>query len=384
MIIYIIVFAAVVLTYLLTYGNNYSRSKGVLFGMMAFLALFVGMSDMLGGYDRYIYCELFDSMSDSVVVGIPLQETALFMLYPSEFGYDLLNYTISFVTHNRYIFILIYTLIVYILVFQSLKRYVMNYPFAVMMFLGLWFFFTFTYLRQVLAASICWLAIGYAAHRKPLKFFAAVLLAYTVHNSAIVFAPLYFLPTIKFKPWVIITGLMACLAIGLTSIPAGFFEQYGELTNAEQRMAELEDQNTAGFRFEYLAEAVVFVTLLFMRYRHIDRANRLELTLANMAFVFCGILLVFVQSQNGGRLSWFYMMGVIATLTNIATKERRVGFFNFALIAMSILLYLRILLAWGVQLYPYKTFLTEGHRDGDFIYQVYEYDNRYDEDKLYR
>ncbi|MGM9803094.1 MAG: EpsG family protein [Muribaculaceae bacterium] len=384
MIIYIIVFAAVVLTYLLTYGNNYSRSKGVLFGMMAFLALFVGMSDMLGGYDRYIYCDLFDSMCDSVAVGVSLQETALFMLYPSEFGYGLLNYTLGFVTSNRYVFILIYTLIVYILVFQSLKRYVVNYPFAVMMFLGLWFFFTFTYLRQVLAASICWLAISYAAHRKPLKFFAVVLLAYTMHNSAIVFAPLYFLPSIKFKPWVIITGLMACLAIGLTSIPAGFFEQYGELTNAEQRMVELEGQNTAGFRFEYLAEAVVFVTLIFMRYKHIDSANRLELTLANMAFVFCGILLVFVQSMNGGRLSWFYIMGVIATLTNFATREHRVSFYNLALMAMCVLLYLRILVSWGVQLSPYKTFLTDGHRDGDFIYQVYEYDNRYDEDKLYR
>ena len=88
---------------------------------LLFLAPFVGMSDMFGGYDRYIYCDLFDSLCDSKAFSVPLQDTALFMLYPSEFGYDMLNYAISFVTHNRYVFILIYTLIVYFLLYQSLN-----------------------------------------------------------------------------------------------------------------------------------------------------------------------------------------------------------------------------------------------------------------------
>ena len=384
MLTYILVLFAVILLYLLTYDGEKAQSKGILLGMMLFLGLFVGLSDMLGGYDRYIYCDLFDSLCDSVAAGIPLQETALFMLYPSEFGYDTLNYIISFLTHNRYIFILIYTIIVYFLLYQSLKRQVENYPFAVMLFLGIWFFFTFTYLRQVLAASVCWLAIGYATERKPVKFFAIVLLAYTIHNSAIVFAPLYFLPNIKFKPWMVLTGLAICLAIGLTSIPAGLFEQYGEITNTELRMDAMEEQNTIGFRIEYLLEAVVFVTLILLRYNRIDENNHTEVTLVNMAFVFCGILLVFVQSQNGGRLSWYYMSGLISTLTILATKDRRIDYYNIALMAMSILLYLRILLAWGVQLYPYKTFLSNGHRDGDYIYEIYEYDNRYDDDKMYR
>ena len=384
MLTYILVLFAVILLYLLTYDGEKSQSKGILLGMMLFLGLFVGLSDMLGGYDRYIYCDLFDGMCDSLAENVPLHETALFMLYPSEFGYDMLNYIISFVTHNRYVFILIYTLIVYFLLYQSFKQQVSNYPFAGMLFMGIWFFFTFTYLRQVLAASVCWMAIKYAAERKPLQFFAIVLLAYTIHNSAIVFAPLYFVPNVKFKPWMVIAGLAVCLAIGLTSLPAGLFEQYGEITNTELRMGAMEEQNTIGFRFEYLLEAVVFVTLIFLRYERVDEQNRMELTLVNMAFVFCGILLVFVQSQNGGRLSWYYMSGVIATLTILATKDRKIDYYNLALMAMSILLYVRILFAWGVQLYPYKTFLSNGHREGDFIYEIYEYDTRYDDDKLYR
>ena len=40
-------------------------------------------------------------------------------------------------------------------------------------------------------------AIDYVVQRKPLQFFAIVALAVTIHNSAIVFAPLYFVPIKK-------------------------------------------------------------------------------------------------------------------------------------------------------------------------------------------
>ena len=45
---------------------------------------------------------------------------------------------------------------------------------------------------------------------------------------------------------------------------------------------------------------------------------------------------------------------------------------------------MRILLAWGIQIYPYKTFLTSGVREGDIIEMEYEYDHDYDENKFYR
>ena len=36
--------------------------------MLGFLALLVGMSDMLGGYDRYIYGEVFDASPNTCTV----------------------------------------------------------------------------------------------------------------------------------------------------------------------------------------------------------------------------------------------------------------------------------------------------------------------------
>ena len=37
---------------------------------MGALALFVGLADMFGGYDRYIYGEVFDSIADGVTNGM--------------------------------------------------------------------------------------------------------------------------------------------------------------------------------------------------------------------------------------------------------------------------------------------------------------------------
>ena len=69
MLLYLLWFFASVLIF---YGTLKSSKKEQITAMtvyMALLGLFVGFSDMLGGYDRYIYAELFDSMADVTHVG---------------------------------------------------------------------------------------------------------------------------------------------------------------------------------------------------------------------------------------------------------------------------------------------------------------------------
>lgn len=383
MILYLGIFLVVCVIFLSTQENP--RSKWMLAVVMLSLGIFVGLGDMLGGYDRYIYGALFDETSASITGGQNYKLGSLFSLYSSEWGYTGFNVLMSFVTQNRYIFIFILTIIIYILLFISIKKYTNNYAFAILMFLGLWFFFTFTYMRQVTAAAIGWLAIEYAIDRKPLKFFGIVLIAYGFHNSAIMLALLYFVPVRKFNVSVVIGAMVVCFILGVTGIPGALFEQFGDLSGSEERMAQYAiDVLENTFRPEYLLEAIVFLWIILTNYTLFDEKNRTQIVLLNMSFVFCAILLFFVRSENGGRLCWFYMIGVISVLTLIATKDKKINAHTVALAAMSFLLFLRILISWGVLVTPYKTFLTSGHRDGDYIYEQYEYDHRYDSDKFYR
>lgn len=384
MILYLGLFLAIFILYILSQTNP--RSKWLLGIVTLSLGIFVSLGDMLGGYDRYIYGALFDSVSADIAAGIFIDQNSLFQLYATEWGYTSFNVLMSFVTKNRYIFILTLTIIIYILLFFSIKKYTNNYAFAVLMFLGLWFFFTFTYLRQVTAAAIAWLAIEYTIDRKPWKFFGILLIAYSFHNSAIILAPLYFIPQIKYEKTTVIAIMAVCLILGLTNLPEMAFEQFGGLSGSEERMAglALQDEKGGGFRPEYLLEAVVFLWFILSNYDEFDDKNKTQVVLLNMALVFCAILLFFIRSDNGGRLSWFYMIGVISILTFIATKDKKINIHTISLVVMSIILFMRIVISWGILVTPYKSFLTNGHREGDYIYEQYEYDHRYDLDKFYK
>ncbi len=384
MLLYFALFAVPAVAYFASVGSR-GRSTAFLGLFMLALALIVGCADMLGGYDRYIYGALFDDTALLIDRNGMLAGGALINLYPKELGYDMLNVVIGLVTMNRYVFIFIVTVIIYALVFASLRRYASNYPMALVMFMGLWFFFTFTYLRQVLAASIAWLAVDYAIRRRPVPFFTIVLLAFSFHNSAIVFAPFYFVPQRKMGSNTVILTMIVCGIIGIIGPTDALFSQFGSLSGSEQRVSQYSTEaEGGGFRIDYLIEAVVFLSYILLRYDHIDDDDAEQVTLLNMALVFCAILLVFTKSLNGGRLSWFYMLGVICTLTRLATSERVLSSYSMSLMALMAALFIRIVISWAGLIYPYKSFFTDGYRPGDQTREVYEYDHRYEIDKFYK
>ena len=381
--LYLTIFFFIVLLYVVTINNP--QSKRVLIGVMAFLAIFVGISDMLGGYDRYIYGEVFDEVTDVMQGGRNLFSTSLFRLYGNEFGYCLLNICVGLFTSNRYIFILVVTLIIYVCIYFSFKRYVSNYAFAIVLFLGLWFFFSFTYLRQVLAASVAWFAIKYVVERNLKKYLIVVFIAASFHSSAILLFPLYFIPIKKFKKKKILFVMGVLLLLGLSGGPSSIFEFYGS-TIEDQRALQNMD-SISGFRIAYFIEALFFLYFILKNYEIITKTEE-QTVMTNAALLFCGVLLFFVKSENGGRLSWIYMIGIISTLTYIATWQQRITNTAIVLIFVCLLLYSRIYNAWQsnglTNLYPYKTFFTNGYREGDDTWLFYEYDHRYDIDKFYR
>lgn len=358
-----------------------AKSRKYLFCTLSVLALFVGLADMLGGYDRYLYAELFDAIYDLRVKDnrLPLG------FYASEQGYMIINYLISFITGNRYIFMLIFTIIIYLFVYLSLEKYTENYPLAIVLFLALIFFFTFTYIRQIMAVVIAWYSLRYIVNRRPLQFAVCALLATTIHNSAIVFIPMYFVPAIKFNKSVVKTIMVILLIIGLSPVPGALFSSFGELSDTDSRIAQYtEDYDVfgGGFRLDYIIEAFFFLYIILRNYSVLTEDKK-TIVLQNTAIVFCGILLLFVRSSSGGRLSWYYMIGLIATISSVIIHSHMPNLMKYMKI-ICFLLYFRIVFFWGIFLSPYKTFLTNGHRDGDIIYQRYEYDHNYDQNKFYR
>ncbi|WP_315514778.1 EpsG family protein [Prevotella histicola] len=361
------------------YTGNTKVSKPLFFSFCLSIGLFVGLADMLGGYDRYIYSEVFQDMHENVTKGVLFSEEFLYF-FGKEPVYGLINDFIAFFTPNRYIFILVYTLFLYIVYAVNFYRYTKNPFFALLVFEGLMFFFTFTYLRQVLAAGVIWLSIPYVAQRNFKKYLLFVILATLIHNSAAYMILLYFIPRRKFEKKYIVLFMLALLIIGVSGITKFIFSISGDFVN-NARIAGYADTAEMGFRIEYVIEATLFLSILLLNYRRIDE-DAFSLTLANVYLMFCGVLLFFCKSSDGGRIAWYCLIGVIVILERLCRPKSAVQLKSFITI-MSFVLFYRILSAWGILLYPYKTFLTPGIRQGDFIEESYEYDHTYDKDKLY-
>ena len=361
------------------YSGNTTVSKPLFFSFCLSVGLFVGLADMLGGYDRYIYSEVFQDMHENVTKGVFFSEEFL-SFFGKEPVYGLINDFIAFFTPNRYIFILVYTLFLYIVYAVNFYRYTKNPFFALLVFEGLMFFFTFTYLRQVLAAGVIWLSIPYVAQRNFKKYLLFVILATLIHNSAAYMILLYFIPRRKFEKKYIVLFMLALLIIGVSGITKFIFSISGDFVN-NARIAGYADTAEMGFRIEYVIEATLFLSILLLNYRRIDE-DAFSLTLANVYLMFCGVLLFFCKSSDGGRIAWYCLIGVIVILERLCRPKSAVQLKSFITI-MSFVLFYRILSAWGILLYPYKTFLTPGIRQGDFIEESYEYDHTYDKDKLY-
>lgn len=381
MIIYLAWFFASVILCMLTLRSGRRTQVVAMSLFMIALGAFVGLGDMLGGYDRYIYGEVFDFMADDNRMGDNPWTTDAFAFYGTEFGYGTWEALMSYVTANRYIFIFATTMVIYILLIQSLRQYVDNAPFAVVMFMGLWFFFTFTYLRQVMACSICWLSVRYILDRKLVPFLIVWFIGYSFHNSAIIFLPAYFIPIRKFPIKWVIWVMVGALLVGLTPFPQGLFDAYGDVN--EQRINVEDYARDAGFRWAYLIEAVFFLFVILTNYKQIALQKK-NIVMLNMALVFCAILLVFVRSENGGRLGWFYMIGVMCTMANLCIKKNKLLTNGAYMMVVAFFLFYRVLDAWAFNMTPYKTFLTPGHTAEEWIYEIYEYDPSYDIDKFYR
>lgn len=376
---YLIIFAIPLFAHIVGKGK-YCHSSGFLKFFMFGLALFVGLGDMLGGYDRYIYGEIFDNLADDLYAGVSMSESFAFAYF--EPGYMIFNWLIAHITGNRYVFILLITLIMYTNFYIAFKRHVTNYPLAFMVFLGLLFFFSFTYLRQILGCSFAMLSIKYLLERKRWQFFTIILLVFLMHKSGLVFAIMYFLPLRKFNRTSVLTVFAACLIIGVSGIGGTLYDAYIETANVDDRF-EYARQDDA--RIAYLLEVAVFSFVILSNYKYIGNKKE-EIMFLNMALVFCCILLMFIRSENGGRMTWYFIVGLIVTMANMINNvpTQKAKLLQTIVIVLFFGLFFRISNEWGILLSPYKTFLTSGYRSGDYIREHYEYDTRYDDDKFYR
>ena len=170
----------------------------------------------------------------------------------------------------------------------------------------------------------------------------------------------------------------------MSPIPTLLIASAGDVQGMSERTDNYQDE-MSGFRIEYLLEVVFFIWLFFKNYDFFNEKQKKNLVFLNLSIVFCGMLLMFIRFGQGGRFGWYFFLGLIYTLTVLASRCRLFIYNKPVVLLLSVLLYVRITFLWAFNLTPYKTFLTNGVPSGDlWIYEMYEYDYSYTSDKFVR
>jgi len=149
----------------------------------------------------------------------------------------------------------------------------------------------------------------------------------------------------------IILFMLILLLIGISGVTKFIFSISGEVID-DTKIAGYANTAEFGFRIEYVIESALFLFILLTNYKKIGE-DEYSLTMVNVYLMFCGLLLFFCKSSDGGRIAWYCLLGIIVVLERLCRPKSAVPLKGFITIMCFVLFY-RILTAWGVLLYPTK------------------------------
>ncbi len=162
-----------------------------------------------------------------------------------EQGYVILTKLISSVSHSPLFFLAVNSFFILLGYFFVIEKYsVFTLLSIFVMFAGPFEQSTYV-IRQHLAVSICMFSIPFVIQRKLLPFLLLIIIAFSVHQTALVFLPVYFLYGIKNETSLYVICLVLALALmvgfqfvqGLFSGVLDAYSSFLEETEARYHMA---------------------------------------------------------------------------------------------------------------------------------------------------
>lgn len=145
------------------------------------------------------------------------------LVWPFDFekGYLLLTQICALINMPAPVFLLLVALVIYIPLFYAINRYSKIPYISILAFMALGFFsYSLGIFRQMMAMSIVLCGVKFIEQKEWAKYFALVVIAFTIHTTAIIMVPVYILaqiPVKKYWKWIVPVEL-ACLSFGRTMI----------------------------------------------------------------------------------------------------------------------------------------------------------------------
>ena len=349
---YALVFALVLF---LAIKNNPKIDKRRYYFVISVFTLFAGFRDMIGGYDVYIYADVYEATTE-IILGFD----------GFDYGYRLFYLFLRLFSEDRHFMFFMVGMLYYVVQAYVIKKHSPLFYLSLFIIFCKFYLMSFVYLRQELAMVVCWLSIPYILDRKYIKFFGLMAVAFLFHKSALLFLPLYFIAPIKFPKFGILLISVVTLFLFLTPLGDQLLVLLISDTEGLERV-EKYYANSTGINPFYLIEAVILIFIL-LYYRAYFYSSKHKTLIANGFFLYILVTLFAVKNGAFIRFNWYYLFFIAIGLTYpiLATKEVKTkGLIKFTVLLYFSLLFIKLLFSWDDgDFMPYKTIFEDYDRDG--------------------
>jgi hypothetical protein len=253
-----------------------------------------------------------------------------------ELGWSIFTKLCSSLFNNNVMLLFSTGFIIILSYFICIKKYSLIPWFSILLFIATVFYNSMFVLRQNLAAAICLFSIPYIVERKILKFSLLIFIAFSIHQTAVIFVLLYLLYPLKIdkKFFYLVIGMGILFYIGFQfalNFAATYLHGYGIY-----KAAFFTPSNITPFLIS--VSVIVFISYCYYPFNQLDKYGKL----------FFQMLVLFVMidlSRIGlpgtiGRLNLYFYLSIILLIPN-AIKQIKTPIIQYiSILAVSVLYFI--------------------------------------------
>ena len=262
----------------------------------------------------------------------------------------------TFISDNYTIWFFIIAIISGICVMIPLYKYSCNFGVSAFLFMAsCQFTWMFNGMRQFLVASIIFACTGLILENKTLLYIIIVCLLSTIHQSALLLIPMYFV--VKGEPWNKRTMLfVGCIILAMlfTSKFTGLLNDAVQNTDYATSANEFKDTDDGTSVIRILIESIPIIIAFLYRNKIKDKLTPIIKLSINMSLVASGLYIISKIAKSGvllGRLPiYFSMYNLILLpwlLNNIFDKREKDLIYYIMIICYFGFFYYQMCITWG-------------------------------------
>lgn len=320
-----------------------------------FAILVAGFRDMIGGFDVYIYSEVFERTNL-----IEFAERGIF-----EPGFIAYYWVLKQVNETREWMLLVSSVLVLGGHFYAFKKLSPLIYISLFIYFAKFYLMSFVYIRQGMAMMIAWIAFVYLSKQKYKWKWLLAIAAVFMHKSAIIILPFLLIASRKLSLFQIFGIAILTLGISLTPISELLFDTAVQTIDNEK--LESYNEKTGVINLFYLIEGVLVIVLV-LKYRAQFYADKTTKWILNGLFFYGLIILLSLGNATFIRFGWYFFIFVVIGLPYILQFNRgsnSFGLYRFLIFLYYTAVFLRLLLVYdGGDFMPYKSIFQDFDRNG--------------------